>query len=184
MKNILLSIFMIFGMSSVSFAQHDPLTTVDFVEIERYLGKWYELERFPNSFEKGCGNVTADYSLRRNGSIDVKNTCFKKKRNGKIKKKVGKGIAFVENEETNATLNVSFVPIFRYFGWFPGDYNILALGDGDNYDYALVGSQDRKYLWILSRTKTLPEEVLIELKNIATDNGFDVSKLIKTPSFF
>ncbi len=182
MKQLMLSAILALGLSCTTFASNDPLPTVDYVELERYLGKWYELERLPNSFEKGCGNVTADYSLRKNGSINVINTCFKKKKNGKIKKKVAKGIAFVENEETNATLNVSFVPLLRYFGWFPGDYNIIALGD--NYDYALVGSKNRKYLWILSRTKTLPEEVLTELKNIATDNGFDVSKLIKTPVFF
>ncbi len=160
---------------------HEPLRVEQNVDIQKYQGFWYELERFDIKFEKGCGNVTADYKLTKKGKVKVVNTCVKKKKNGKLKTKDAKGVAFVVDKKTNARLKVSFVPFFKWLGWFAGDYNIIKLGP--NYEYVLVGSQDRKYLWILSRTPSLPEDTKDMLKAEARAQGFDTSKLIVTPSF-
>jgi apolipoprotein D and lipocalin family protein len=153
---------------------HTPLETVDFVDIKRYSGKWYEIQRIPNSFEKGCGFVTAEYSLRKRGKVNVVNTCVKE--SGKTTR--SHAIAKVVNKKTNASLSVSFVPLLKYLGLFGGDYNIIALDD--DYQYALVGSKNREFLWILARTKKLDLRTINNLKQVATEQGFDVSRLIET----
>ena len=125
-----------------------PLTTVESVDIERYLGRWYEIARFPNNFEEGCEGVTAEYDLRPDGLISVINTCRKGATDGKAE--VAKGRARVVDEVTNAKLEVSF------FGPFWGDYWILYLAE--DYSLSLVGEPSGRYLWILSRTPEISPE--------------------------
>ena len=124
------------------------LSTVESVDIDRYLGRWYEIARFPNSFEEGCEGVTAEYELRNDGLISVVNTCRKGATDGKAK--VAKGRARVADETTNAKLEVSF------FGPFWGDYWILYLAE--DYSLSLVGEPSGRYLWILSRTPEISPE--------------------------
>ncbi|MEO1137660.1 MAG: lipocalin family protein [Pseudomonadota bacterium] len=126
-----------------------PLTTVDFVDTERYLGKWYEIARFPNQFEKNCEGVTAEYARRDDGLIAVVNTCRKGAPDGK--KEVAKGRARIVDEETNAKLEVSF------FGPFWGDYWVIGLTE--DYSLAMVGEPSGRYLWILARTPTIPDDL-------------------------
>jgi apolipoprotein D and lipocalin family protein len=183
MKNILI-ICAFLGFSTMACAStkgHEPLRVEQNVDIQKYMGLWYEIERYDVRFERGCGNVTAEYSLTKKGKVKVLKTCTKRKKNGKLKTKDAKGLAFVVDRKTNASLKVSFVPFFKWLGWFAGDYNIIKLGD--NYEYVLVGSQDRNYLWILSRTPTLSEDIKDMLKAEARSQGFDITKLIITPSF-
>lgn len=163
-------------MVPTEMTANNEIQTVASVDLEKYMGLWYELYRFPNSFEKGCFDVTAEYRLKRNGKVAVANTCIKSTGS----KKVGHGTAKVVNRKTNASLKVSFVPFLQRWALFGGDYNILALGE--NYEYALVGSKDRSYLWILSRTKELDEGTISHIKNIAITQGYNVSKFIKTPT--
>lgn len=155
----------------------NEVKTVSQVDVKRYLGKWYEIARFEQSFQKGCGSVTADYSLRSNGKVNVLNTCVFE--NGTVK--TAKAIASVVDKKTNSKLKVSFVPFLNRFGFFAGDYWIIGLGD--NYEYAVVGSPDRQYLWFLSRTPSISNEKLNELKQIAESQGFDLSKLMMTPDW-
>jgi apolipoprotein D and lipocalin family protein len=155
----------------------NEVQTVSKVDVKRYLGRWYEIARFEQSFQKGCGNVTADYSLRANGKVNVLNTCVFE--NGTVK--TAKAIASVVDKKTNSKLKVSFVPFLNRFGFFAGDYWIIGLGD--NYEYAVVGSPDRQYLWFLSRTPSISNEKLNELKQIAESQGFDLSKLMMTPDW-
>lgn len=176
---MLLIPYAVFSMSQNSGPGYPELETVNYVEIESYMGKWYELYRLPNTFEKDCENVTADYALKTNGKVSVVNTC-QKGATGKISKV--NGTACVADSTSNARLVVSFVPFVQRWCWFAGEYNILALGA--NYEYALVGSSDRQFLWILSRERTLPEEVVEELKEEAQRQAFDISRLIKTPQDF
>ena len=122
--------------------KHPPLETVTKVDIEQYKGTWYEIARFEHSFEEGCKNVTATYQLRKDNKIKVINQCTDTKSN---KRKESIGVAYA-TDKSNSKLKVSF------FRPFYGDYWILDLDK--KYSYALVGSPDRKYLWILSRTKT------------------------------
>lgn len=125
-----------------------PLTTVDYVDTERYLGRWYEIARFPNRFEKGCEGVTADYALRADGLISVVNTCYEGAPDGD--KKEAKGRARIVDTATNAKLEVSF------FGPFWGDYWVIGLAE--DYSLALVGEPSGRYLWILSRTQTISDD--------------------------
>jgi apolipoprotein D and lipocalin family protein len=156
-----------------------PVTTVDFVEIEKYMGKWYEIGRLPQTFQRNCGATTAEYSLRRDGRVNVLNSCKRIDREGSVQS--AKAIARVVNRETNAELSVSFVPLLRYFGFFGGDYWILELGS--DYEYALVGSPNRKSLWILSRTPTMNEETIDYLLKHAKDQGFPVKAFELTPNW-
>lgn len=153
----------------------NEIITVASVDLKRYAGLWNELYRFPNRFERGCFDVTAEYRLI-NNRVSVRNKCVKS--NGKIS--ISKGTALVVNRDTNAELKVSFVPLLRRWGIFGGDYNILALGD--EYEYVLVGSKDRNYLWILARAESLPLETIEMLKLKAESLGYNSNKLIKTPT--
>ncbi|MCW4030382.1 MAG: lipocalin family protein [Candidatus Bathyarchaeota archaeon] len=147
--------------------QTGDLEAVSHVDLNRYLGKWYEIAHLPARFQEGCQNTTATYTLRKDGSISVLNQCT---RNGKSK--LAKGKAKVVDKTTNANLKVTF------FWPFYGDYWIINLGSG--YEYAVVGTPDRRYLWILCRTPTMDEKLYTQLTDWAKTKGFDVSELIKT----
>ena len=136
-------------------------------EKARYLGKWYEVARFDFAFEKNLNNTTAEYSLREDGKIAVKNRGY----NYVTKKwQEANGKARFKGLDTRAELEVSF------FGPFYAAYNVVAL-DKD-YKYALVAGSSLKYLWILSRTKTIPEDVRKNYINIAIALGYDINKLL------
>jgi apolipoprotein D and lipocalin family protein len=143
------------------------LEVVPHVELEKYLGKWYEIAHLPAKFQEGCDETTATYTLLKDGSIAVLNQSVK---NGKIKQ--AKGKAKVVDKNSNAKLKVTF------FWPFYGDYWILKLGD--NYDYSIVGTPNRKYLWVLSRTPQIDDKLYSKLIEYAKSKGFDVNKLIKT----
>ena len=138
-------------------------STVKTLEIERYLGNWYEIARFDHSFERGLTHAKARYSLNDDGSITVTNSGIK---NGKGKTSVGKA----KVTDTVGLLRVSF------FGPFYSDYRVMMLSK--DYKYALIGSGNAKYLWILSRTPQIPREVLGQILAVATERGYDTDKLI------
>jgi len=155
---------------------YDPIETVPYVNLEEYMGTWYEIARYENRFEKKCQSVKVQYQLK-NNYILVLNECLTKNSPNKIIKL--EGIAFVNDPQTNAKLKVSFTPIFKYLGLFAGDYWIMEL-DPD-YRYALIGAPDLKYLWIISRTPTLSGNILERLADIAENNGFNRDKIIVNP---
>ena len=165
MKYIL--IFIISSLVTVLFA--NELKTVDTVDLNKYLGKWYEIGRYPAPFQKDCYSSTATYTLNRDGSITVLNECRKGGVDGKYKSVKGK--AYVVDKKTNAKLKVSF------FWPFYGKYWIIDL-DKD-YRYAVVSEPSRKYLWILSRTPKLDSILEEEVYNRLKINGYDTSKIIK-----
>ena len=149
--------------------QQDVVKNVD---PERYAGTWYEIARFPNSFEKDLAGVTATYTLRDNGKIGVLNQGYKGSLDGKLKK--AKGFAKIPYPEWGGYLQV-------YFFWpFGADYLILEL-DRENYQYALIGNESKKYMWILSRTPVMKPEIYDMLVKKAIERGYDVDKLYKTP---
>lgn len=139
------------------------------VELDRYLGKWYEVARYDMRFEKGCEGVTAEYSKRPDGLIRVLNTCRKGAVDGPVK--VAEGKAKVVDTATNAKLKVSF------FGPFFGDYWVLD--HADDYSWSIVGEGSGKYLWLLSRK--LPTDAdRADLTARAKALGYDVSMLRPT----
>lgn len=142
---------------------NDPLATVSELNTEDYTGKWYEIQRFPHSFEEDLQCVTAEYTLNKNGEITVINTGFK---DGEMDRIEGK--AWIPNPEFPGQLKVQF------FWPISAPYYII---DTQPNVYSLVGSPSRKYLWILSREKTLEQNIIDDLKKKAQDLGFDTSKL-------
>lgn len=157
-------------------ARNLPLDTVDYVDLNRYLGKWYEIARFDQKFQKGCTATAADYSLRSDGDIKVINKCRLGSPDGKLKEAEGR--AWIKDRHTNAKLKVQFFLRGIRLGIFAGKYWILDLDE--DYQHALVGDPSRKYLWILSRTNKMDEKVYDELVKKAEDMHFDTSKLLKT----
>jgi apolipoprotein D and lipocalin family protein len=155
------------------------LQVVPSVNLSQYAGLWYEFARLPNSFQdkegKKCDFVTAEYTLRNDGNIGVFNSC--RSENGETK--AAKGIGRVADEQTNSRLEINFGP--KFLGFLPflwGDYNIIELAP--DYSYALVGSSDRKGLWILSRKPHLDEVIYAQLLEKAAEQGFNVSLVKKT----
>lgn len=145
------------------------LEVVESVDLSRYVGRWYEIARLPNRFEKKCADsVTADYALRPDGKIEVVNRC--RKTNGEYA--TAKGKAKIVDKKTNAKLKVTF------FWPFYGDYWILDLGP--NYENAVVGDPSRDYLWILSRKPRMDEAVYQQLLAKMQTRGFKTELMIRT----
>ena len=148
-------------------AVNPPLATVDKVDLGSYTGRWFEIARYPNSFEPGCVGVTADYALREDGRISVLNTCIEGNLNGDVR--LIEGVARVVDSSTNAKLAVTF------FAPFEGDYWILELGD--DYEYAVVGDPSRTFLWILSREPVLDQDLYADILSRLPERGYDSERL-------
>jgi len=158
-----LGLFFFLGCSN----HYAPLSTVKEVDINRYLGTWYEITRYEHYFERGCVDVSATYSLNADNAIDVLNKC--ELEDGT--KKEANGVAYA-TDGSFSKLRVSF------FRPFYGDYHILLLDK--NYRYAVIGEPSREYFWILSRTKTLDDATLSMILHKMPSLGYDAKKLIWT----
>ncbi len=146
----------------------DGVTPVENFQLERYLGKWYEIARLDHSFERGLSRISAEYSLNSDGSVKVINRGFSDK-DQKWKEAVGK--AYFVKSPDQGFLKVSF------FGPFYGSYIILEL-DQQDYSYALVCGPDRSYLWILARSPKINDEAKNALITKAASLGFKIDELI------
>jgi len=140
------------------------------VDLNRYLGRWYEIGRYEAKFQKDCEAVSADYSLNENGTIKVINTCRKNSVDGKLTTATGK--AKIVDSVSGAKLKVSF------FGPFYGDYWVLD--HGDDYQWSIVGEPSGRYLWILSRDPRPPEAVKTMLRRRVEELGYDWSLVRET----
>ena len=163
MKNLSIILLLLFMLSCSS--NKIELRALNDFESEKYLGKWYEIARIDNSFEKNLTNVTAEYSLNSDGTIKVINKGYHKIKN---KEKTIEGKAKIIDK---GLLKVYFVPFFG------ADYNVLYVDS--SYEYALVGGNKKNYLWILSRNDTLDDNIYDELVQIALERGYDVKLLQK-----
>jgi len=146
-------------------------TTVKELDLNRYLGTWYEIARFPHSFEKDLVGVTATYSLREDGKIKVLNQGYKNTLDGELS--VAEGKAKIPDKSQPGKLKVSFFWIFY------GDYNVLELEE--NYQYVMIGSSTPKYFWILSRTPQMDAATYEMLLEKARKRGYNLDKLYKVP---
>ncbi len=169
-KNIIL-ILLISNLSASCTNSESMIdtTVVKHLDIEKYLGTWYEIARYDNRFEKGLVGVTATYSMRKDGKIKVVNSGYKGSLDGEFSEAIGK--AKIPNKDVPSKLKVSFFWIFY------SDYFVMEL-DKD-YQWAIVGSSSDKFLWILSRTPQIPEELYSELVAKIEKRGYDISKLVK-----
>lgn len=147
-----------------------PLQVVPYVDLNRYTGTWYEIARYTNKFQTGCIGSRATYAIRDDGRLSVLNECYEESDKSKLRSANGKG--WVVDINTNAKLKVSF------FWPFSGDYWIIDLGR--DYEYAVIGHPERKYLWVLSRTQVMDESVYEGILTRLKKQHYDISKLIRT----
>lgn len=177
MKKLLMALG--FLLAAQAYAEtkntHPPVSTVSFVDLQQYLGKWYEIAAIPQSFQKQCtANTMAEYAIAEDGLISVVNSCDTASGHPSI----ANGRAKVVDANSNAKLEVTFV---HFLGWqflFGGDYWILAIGE--NYSYAVVGAPGRNYAWVLSRKPEMNKELVNEAAQLLVKQGFDTCKLIST----
>lgn len=152
-----------------------PVLSVPEVDLERYAGRWHEVARLPNKFQGKCvGETTADYELLADGAIRVVNAC--RVADGRITKVEGRA-RLANRDGPTSRLKVRFAPAI--LSWLPmvwGDYWVLELTP--DYGAALVGTPDRKYLWVLSRTAQLDDSIYRRLVATAAAQGFDVTRLL------
>jgi apolipoprotein D and lipocalin family protein len=153
-----------------------PLRVVPAIDLTRYAGTWYEIARLPNRFQEKCaGEVVASYALRPDGRITVTNRC----RTADGETTVATGVARRVDGRPPSVLEVRFAPAFLSFlpaVW--GDYQIIALGA--DYDHAMVGTPDRAYLWVLSRTPQMDPALYRRLLDEARSQGFDITTVVET----
>ncbi len=165
-------VFIILAMSiclSSCLGIPEGVKPVDGFELNKYLGKWHEIARLDHSFERGLSKVTADYSLRNDGGVQVINRGFSNKKN---EWKEAEGKAYFVGEQDQGYLKVSF------FGPFYGSYVVFEL-DKQNYQYAFIAGPDTSYLWFLSRTPTVSEELYAGFIERARQLGFNTENVIR-----
>jgi lipocalin len=160
---------LLFSCSNSKEMKKIDTRTVQHVDVDRYLGTWYEIARFPHSFEKGLVGVTATYSKRKDGKIKVLNQGYKGSLDGKLSRAEGK--AKIPDPGDTSRLKVSF------FLFFYGDYFIMELDE--SYQWAMIGSSSPNYFWILSRTPSMDSELYASLLDNARKRGYDLEQLIK-----
>ena len=166
------------SLSTTAFANTAPQGTpqaIEKLDVERYMGKWYEIGRLPASFQKKCvGDVTAQYSLNADQSVKVVNTCRTKEGALESSEALAKAV-----NEGKSKLKVSFLP--KGLRWLPfakGDYWVLRIDD--SYNTVLVGGKSTKYLWILSRSPQIDDATYQSYLNTAKQQGYDISKVMRT----
>jgi apolipoprotein D and lipocalin family protein len=154
-----------------------PVAVVPEVDLNRYMGTWYEIARLPNSFQGKCvSDVTATYRLLDDGEVEVVNRC--RKENGEMSEAIGRARR-ASKDGPNSKLQVRFAPAwlsFLPFVW--GDYWIIVLAP--DYSYVAIGGPDREYLWILARTPTMDEVTLQTVLTKVTEQGYNILGLLKT----
>ncbi len=166
-------VLIIVSLGSMLYASNKPntLQTVSCVELERYMGHWYQIAYFPSRFQpSGCKVVTSEYALNDEGIINVTNTCWDDYEKS-VKRRQLTGKATVVSD-SNAKFKI------RFSRWLPfrADYWIINL-DKEEYQYAVVSEPRRKYLWILSRVGTMREDLFKELVDDLKERGFDIDNL-------
>jgi lipocalin len=170
---VVISAILIFGLAECKTQNKEDMidkTTVQSLDIQRYLGTWYEIARFQHSFEKDLVGCTATYTLKGNGKIEVLNQGNYKTLDGELK--VARGKAKITDQP--GKLRVAF------FLFFYADYNVLEL-DQEGYQWALIGSSSPGYLWILARKPVIPDELYQEILEKARKRGYDLTKIFKVP---
>ena len=173
MNVLLLAVLM---MGAVQGQTEVPVRTVAAVDLDRYVGDWFEIARFPAWFQDKCvSDAMAHYARRTDGGIDVINRC--READGDIK--VARALAKVEDTRTFSKLKIRFAPrVLSFLSSVWGNYWIIGLAD--DYSWAVVGSPGRKYLWILARAPQLTGEPYESALRAARANGFDVGRLVPT----
>ena len=179
MKNIFL-VMMLILVVPIAFGQtpkEGELKVVPEVDLQRYMGTWYEIARLPFKYQSQCiSDVTATYALLDDGNVQVINRC--RNENGELSEAVGLARR-ASKDGPNSKLEVRFAP--AWLSWLPmvwGDYWIMVLAP--DYSYVAIGGPEREYMWVLSRTPSIDEAVLQQILEQVKQNGYDLTDLIRT----
>ena len=165
-----IALVLFLGFTAACTQRGAPPRTVERVELERYLGTWYEIASFPSWFQRNCVATQATYSRTDDGRVRVENACREKTLSGAWNGI--EGVAWAAEPGNFTRLKVQFFWPLR------GDYWVLALGP--EYRWALVGHPNREYLWVLSRTRTMDDAVYAQILKQASAQGYDVARLRRT----
>lgn len=170
---LILILIVFFQSSWHALAVDQCLPTIPCVDLNRYSGTWYEIARLPNIFQRNCRCSTAQYLPAPDGSLTVINTCTTPR--GRQRQVVGRATSV--QGSGNARLRVGFGRLSTIFAQrTAGNYWIIDIAP--DYSWAMVGTPDRKFFWILSRTPQLPSDIVSQLTWQAADMGFDTNRLI------
>lgn len=169
MKKIILCLSLLFSICT--FAKPGPLPLASDVDISRFVGKWYTITSLPQFFTRNCEGQTAEYGIINEKTISVHNVCYKE--NGTTKDQSGKGV--VRGILNKAQFTITFDSFWARLFRAKGDYNIIKLGE--SYDTAMVGSSNRKSLWIMSRSPSIDPTILQNYKDEAHALGFSTEQL-------
>lgn len=171
MKKILMLVSLFFSMATFAITKPGPLPTASNVDVARYMGKWYTITSLPQFYTRNCQWQTADYEAIDDKTINIKNSCYKS--SGKTKIVAGKGE--IQDAPNNAHLQIRLNTFWTSLLRRKGEYVIIKLSD--DYETVMVGSNDRKSLWIMSREPTIDPTAFIEYKKLAYNLGFSVEQL-------
>lgn len=172
-----IAILSIAAIAAIQAVAQTKLEAVPSIDLNKYVGKWYEIAKYPNKFQKQCvANTTANYTLKQNGRIEVKNECLLK--DGKNDTATGE--AKIDDKKSNSKLKVRFAP--GALSWLPfvwANYWVIDL-DAD-YQYAVIGEPKREYFWVLSRKPTMDDATYQNILRRAETMGFNPAKVEKSP---
>jgi len=175
-------VLIMFGTAMVSCSstgsEVDAPPTAESLDLKRYAGRWHEIARLPMPFQNADEAAVAEYGSNSDGTISVRNIAI---RTDGSQREI-RGYAKVLNPPKNTKLEVRFSTWFGPLIPVPDEGNYWVLHVDDRYQEAIVGTPDRKYLWILARTSTLPKKRYEDLLKIAKSLGFDVSSILKSPN--
>lgn len=163
-------------LTTMVFAQNnmEELKTVEYVNIERFMGDWYVVGVIPTFAEKDAVNAIERYELNDKGNIDITFTHYKKSPQGKFKEYHPKG--FIYNKETNSEWRVQF--------FWPLKFKYLVIDLAEDYRYTVIGVPNRKYVWIMAREAQLSEEDIANIQQNLVKQGYDISKIVDVPQIW
>ncbi len=175
MKTIFISLLFILSCSTTK----DPgQATVEYVDLNRFMGNWFEVARYETPIQSECGAAKVAYKLEKKSEIEIIHACHEKETGKTVH---AKGLAEIDNKKTNAKWKVSYMPLFKKWHLFSG--SIWIVGLDPEYQYAILGHPTHKHLWILSRTPEISPGKYEELIGLAKLQGYKTKELIRVPTW-
>ncbi len=175
MKILFVSLFILLSCSTTK----DPgQTTVERVDLDRFMGNWFEVARYETPLQSECGAAKVTYKRGKNSEIEILHACHEKESGKTVH---AKGLAEIDNKKTNAKCKVSYMPLFKKWHLFSGSLWIVGLDP--EYQYAIIGHPTHKHLWIISRTPDISTENYDSLINLARSKGYKTKELFRVPTW-